>query len=131
MGRLVAGLLGLIFLAGFASALGQAQQEQLFDPYKAEKNIEVGLFYLKKKNYDAAIERFKDAIRYKPNFARAHLLLGEAYEKKGDKQEAIAWYQKYLQILPSADDAEKTRKRIQKLTREIAEEAARRKRRSG
>jgi len=119
----------LWLLGGIGAA--SAQEEAPFDPYKAEKNVEVGLFYFKKKNYDAAIERFKDAIRYKPNFARAHLLLGQCYEKKRDRKEAIVWYQKYLEILPSAEDAENIRKRIQKLTREIEQEEARRKRRSG
>ena len=119
----------LWLMAGAAAAAAQA--EPLFDPYKAEKNIEVGLFYFKKKNYDAAIERFKDAIRYKPNFARPHRLLGQCYEKKKEKQEAVGWYQKYLEILPAADDAEAIRKRIEKLNREIQQDAARRKRRSG
>jgi tetratricopeptide (TPR) repeat protein len=115
-----------------AGAAGAAAQEEApFDPYKAEKNVEVGLFYFKKKNYDAAIERFKDALRFKPNFARPHKLLGQCYEKKRERQEAIVWYQKYLEILPGAEDAASIRKRIERLNREIVQEAEKRKRRSG
>jgi Tfp pilus assembly protein PilF len=122
-----------VLLFGFLGGTGavSAQEEATFNPLRAEKDIEVGLFYLKKKNYDAAIERFKDAILNKPNFARAHLLLGETYEKKGDKKEAVTWYQKYLEILPTADNVPDIKKRIEKLNKEIEQEAARRKRRSG
>jgi outer membrane protein assembly factor BamD (BamD/ComL family) len=40
-----------------AIVCAQAEQEIAYDPYKAEKSLEVGRFYLKKKNYDAAIGR--------------------------------------------------------------------------
>ena len=102
-----------------------APQEPTFDPYHAEKSVEVGLFYMKKGNYDAAIERFEDATRFKPSFARPYLLLGEAHEKNGENAEAVQSYQKYLEILPSAGDAARVRKRIARLTREL-ERAARR-----
>lgn len=121
-------LLLLLFLSSrIAAQVPQepAPQEQTFDPYHAEKSIEVGTYYLKKGNYDAAIERFQQATRYKPNFARAYLLLGEAYEKKGDKSDAVKSYQKYLEILPSAEDAGRVRKRIAKLSRQLERAAAR------
>ncbi len=100
--------------------------EQPFDPYHAEKSIEIGTYYLKKGNYDAAIERFQEAARLKPNFARPHLLLGEAYEKKGDKPAAIKSYQRYLEIVPQAPDAKKVRKRMEKLSREVQKTEANR-----
>ncbi len=104
------------------------RQEQPFDPYHAEKNIEIGMFYMKKGKYDAAIERFQEAARLKPNFARPYRLMGEAYEKKGEKAQALASYQKYLEILPSAGDAPSIRKRIAKLNRELERAARRRSR---
>jgi tetratricopeptide (TPR) repeat protein len=119
--------IGLLFLCGLPPAVAQEPaQEQNFDPYHAEKSIEIGLYYMKKGNYDAAIDRFQDAARYRANFARPYLLMGQAYEKKGDKVSAIAAYKKYLEILPNAPDAEKIQKRIGKLTRDV-ERAARRK----
>lgn len=99
-----------------------------WDPYRAEKNLEIGRFYLKKGNYDAAIERFLDAIRYRSNFAVPHKLLGEAYEKKAEKTEAVKYYRKYLEILPQADDAGKIKKKIEDLDRQIEKERARKKR---
>ncbi len=98
--------------------------EGTFDPYRAEKNVEIGRYYLKKGNYDAAIERFEEATRYKPRFAIPQRLLGEAYEKKGDKAQALQAYQKYLEILPHAADADKVRKRIARLARGLDRENA-------
>lgn len=103
------------------------QPEPVFEPFKAEKSVEIGMFYLKKKNYDAAIERFLDALRYKPGFARPHLLLGQAYEKKGQLDDAIMHYTAYLEVLPNADDAKKVRKKIEDLTKKVERENARRK----
>jgi tetratricopeptide (TPR) repeat protein len=102
--------------------------EPVFDPLRAEKSIEVGLYYMKKNNFDAAIERFQDAATAKPNFARPYLLLGDAYEKKGDRLEAVKALETYLKTLPSASDADKVRQRIDKLNREIQKEARRRSR---
>ncbi|MFY9585068.1 MAG: tetratricopeptide repeat protein [Candidatus Acidiferrales bacterium] len=118
-------LLVLLLLAYAAGARAQSPPEPPFDPLHAEKNIEVGNYYMKKGNYDAAIERFQEAARLKPNFARPYRLLGEAYEKKGDKAEAMKAYRKYLEILPAAEDAGKIHKRVEKLSREL-ERAARR-----
>ncbi len=120
-----------VLLGCFGAAQAQAPAQQppeapAYDPYHAEKSIEVGRYYLKKGNYDAAIERFQEAVRYKPNFARAYHLLGETYEKKGDKAEAVKAYQKYLEIVPSAEDAGKVRKRIDKLSRDLQRAARRR-----
>ena len=103
----------------------EPKQEPAFDPYHAEKSVEIGEFYMKKGNYDAAIDRFLDAVRYKPRFAKPYLLMGEAYEKKGDKAEAVKAYRKYLEILPSGEDAGKVRRRIEKLTRDLARDKRR------
>lgn len=127
----IAGWLTALLLLCVPAAGAQTDTGEFFNPYLAEKNVEVGTFYLKKKNYDAAIERFLDAIRYKSNHAKAHRLLAEAYDKKGDKADAVVYYRKYLEILPAAEDAEKVRKRIEKLNRDLEREKRRRRSRSG
>lgn len=104
----------------------EAKEEEEFDPLRAEQSLKIGEFYLRKKNYDAAIDRFHDAIRYKPNFALPHRRLGEAYEKKREKARAVEYYRKYLEILPAASDAEKIGKRIARLERDIERDARRR-----
>jgi tetratricopeptide (TPR) repeat protein len=116
----------LLFLAA-GTVPCMAQDPAQWDPYKAEKALEVGRFYLKKKNYDAAIERFLECISYRPEYAVPHRLLGEAYEKKNVKEEAVKYYEKYLAILPQARDAEKIRKRIAELKKSVQKSEAEKK----
>jgi tetratricopeptide (TPR) repeat protein len=117
----------VIFSAQQPPPKKNTQPPPTFEPFKAEKSVEIGMFYLKKKNYDAAIERFLDAVRYKPGFARPHYLLGRAYEGKRDYEDAIIHYNAYLEILPQADNAKQVRQRIAQLTRKVERAKARRK----
>ena len=122
----------VLLAAGAAPAQTKPQKntqpEPVFEPFKAEKSVEIGMYYLKKKNYDAAIERFQDALRFKPGFARPHLLLGRAYERKGDFEDSILHYAAYLEILPNAEDAKKVRKKIAGLEKKLERERNRRSR---
>src|SRR6267378_2722460 len=101
-----------------------APPEPVFDPLHAEKSMEVGTFYLKKGNYDAAIDRFMDATHFQPKLARPWRLLGEAYEKKHDSSSAIESYKKYLEVFPRAVDAAKVKKRITLLEEKTGEQAS-------
>jgi len=92
-----------------------APAEPTYDPLRANKSVEIGMFYLKRGNYDAAIERFQDATRFQPKLARSYALLGEAYERKGDVDNALVSYKKYLAVYSTAPDREKILKRIEKL----------------
>ena len=86
--------------------------------------MDVGTFYFKKGNYDAAIDRFVDATRFQPKLAKPWKLLGEAYEKKHANASAIDSYKKYLELLPYAEDAEKVQKRIAALEEKTAQQAS-------
>ena len=90
--------------------------QPVLDPVGAKRSLDVGTFYLKKGDYDAAIDRFKEAADRQPKQAKPYLLLGEAYEKKNDPVSAVTAYRKYLQLYPSAPDEDKVNKRIEKLT---------------
>lgn len=101
------------------SATKSAPDQPTWDPLRAEKDIEVGKYYFRKGDIDAAIDRFEDAAEAKPGFAIPFRYLGECYEKKGKKKPAVKAYQRYLDLYPHAEDAEKVRKRIEKLHNEI------------
>jgi tetratricopeptide (TPR) repeat protein len=92
---------------------------QAYDPYHAMKAMDVGEFYLKKGDLDAALDRFQDAIQYKYDFARPRLLIAQIYEKKHDDAKAIRYYNEYLKVLPGAPDAKKVKERIEKLSRRV------------
>jgi tetratricopeptide (TPR) repeat protein len=101
------------------SATTSAADQPKWDPLRAEKDLEVGQFYMKKGDIDAAIDRFQDAAEAKPGFAIPYRYLGEAQEKKGQKREAIKSYTRYLDLYPHAEDAAKIRKKIDKLYSEV------------
>ena len=88
-----------------------------WDPFHAAQDIDVGTFYMHKGDMDAAIGRFQDAIRLRPNFAKPRILIAEIYEKKGDKSEALHYYKEYLQVFPGAPDAKKVQKKIAELSK--------------
>jgi tetratricopeptide (TPR) repeat protein len=93
------------------------QDDPAWDPFHAQQDIDIGMFYLHKGDVDAAISRFEDAIRMRANFAKPRLLLAECYEKKDDPSEALRYYKEYLQVLPNAPDAKKIRDKIDKLSK--------------
>jgi tetratricopeptide (TPR) repeat protein len=96
-----------------------AADQPTWDPLRAEKDLEVGQFYLKKGDLDAAIDRFQDAATAKPGFAIPYRYLGEAQEKRGDKREALKSYRRYLDLYPHAEDAKKIQKKIDRLWTEV------------
>jgi tetratricopeptide (TPR) repeat protein len=104
-------------------ATENAPDQPKWDPLRAEKDLEVGQYYMKRGDYDAAIDRFNDAIEAKPGFAIPFKYLGEAQEKRKLKKKALKSYQRYLDLVPHADDAEKIRKKIEKLQKEIDKES--------
>jgi len=101
-----------------------ALAEPAFDPYHAAKSVEVGTFYLKKGDYDAAIDRFVEASHYQPNLAKPWKLMGEAYEKKHEYGKAVESYKKYLVLFPHAPDAAKITKQIVELEEKAAQESS-------
>jgi tetratricopeptide (TPR) repeat protein len=97
------------------TAARSAPDQPTWDPLRAEKDLEVGQYYMRKGDVDAAIDRFEDATLAKPGYAIPFRYLGEAQEKKGLKKQAIKSYQRYLDLYPHAEDRDKIQKRIDKL----------------
>ena len=89
-------------------------KEFSFNPLAAIKNINAGNYYFKKGNYVAAKDRYFEATQWNPSSAEAFFKLGEAEEKRHDKQAARAAYEKYLELAQDAKGAEALRKKIEK-----------------
>jgi tetratricopeptide (TPR) repeat protein len=86
-----------------------------YDPHRAEKNIEVGDYYFKLKNYPAAESRYEEALEFKPNDAEATFKLGVAQEIQGKSEEALDSFQSYLKILPEGPHAEESKVAIERI----------------
>src|SRR5260221_4668798 len=101
------------------TATQNASDQPTWDPLRAEKDLEVGQYYMRKGDVDAAIDRFQDATTAKPGYAIPFRYLGEAQEKKGLKKDAIKSYSRYLDLYPHAEDGDNIRKKIDKLRSEV------------
>jgi tetratricopeptide (TPR) repeat protein len=104
------------------NATQNAPDQPKWDPLRAEKDMQVGEYYMHKGDLDAAIDRFEDATLAKPGYAVPFRFLGEAQEKKGLKKQAIKSYQRYLDLYPKAEDKDKIQKRIEKLYKDVEKE---------
>jgi tetratricopeptide (TPR) repeat protein len=85
------------------------------DPALAKQSINIGNYYLKQKNYAAAIERYLEAIEYQPNSGRAYEGLARAYEKNGEIKKAIQAYQTFLEKNPASSSSADFRLKLSKL----------------
>ena len=75
-------------------------------------------------NFNGAIEAFEQALQMNPHSAAAHFELGWlCAEKAADPAAAIYHYQKYLQLRPTADNAETIQSHILRLKQELAKAA--------
>jgi len=83
-----------------------------FNPLEAEKDLKVGLYYYKKGNYKAALNRFREATLWNPTYAEAFLRLGESAEKLKDKKAAHEAYEKYVALAPTDKQAEAVKKKL-------------------
>ena len=86
-----------------------------WDPHKAAKDIEVGDFYFKRKNYRGAEDRYREALFYKDNDAIATYRLAVCLEKMDRPDEARAEYESYLKILPKGPEAAEAQKAVDRL----------------
>jgi len=94
---------------------GDVAEMHPWNPHKAAKDIEVGDFYFKKKNYAAAESRYREALYYKDNDALATYRLGVCLAKMDRPDEARAQFESYLKILPNGPQAEDAKKAIERL----------------
>ncbi|MGH9501072.1 MAG: tetratricopeptide repeat protein [Terriglobales bacterium] len=86
-----------------------------FNPYRSAKDVEVGDFYYKRKNYAGALARYQDAVAFKENDAVANFRMALCYEKLNQPEEAIAHFKEYLRILPQGPLSKPARKALAKL----------------
>jgi Flp pilus assembly protein TadD len=86
-----------------------------WDPHKAAKSVEIGDFYFRRKNFRAAQDRYREALRYKDNDAVATIKLAVCLEKLGVLDDARTEYESYLKILPHGPQADEAQKAIDRL----------------
>lgn len=94
------------------------QEFHQWNPMKAMKDVEVGDFYFKRKNYRAALARYQEALEFKSNDAVATFRLAQCQEKMNDPDSARDNYAAYLKILPGGPFAEEAKKSLERLQKQ-------------
>jgi hypothetical protein len=98
-----------------ASGDSDVSEFRPWDPHKAAKDVEVGDFYFKRKNFRGAEDRYREALYYKSNDAIATFRLATCLEKLERPDEARQEYENYLKILPHGPQAGDAQKAIQRI----------------
>ena len=91
------------------------ETEYHFNPIRAKKELDTGMFYYHKGSYRAAATRFLEATRWNPGWAEAYLKLGEAQAKLKHKEEARKALAKVMELDPSSKEAKEAKRLTAKL----------------
>jgi tetratricopeptide (TPR) repeat protein len=83
-----------------------------------------GKQFLEESNYDKAIGYFKDAYAIDCSVHAMLPIIATAYERKGDKTEAVRALDEYLRRAPAAPDHDVIERRIRNLKEQIARDQA-------
>src|ERR1700722_16012860 len=99
-----------------ASKVSKSDVERAHTVYLSGKG------FLDESNYDKAISYFKDAYSIDCSVHAILPIIATAYERKGDKAEAIHALEEYLQRVPSSGEREIIERRIRNLKDQLAQE---------
>lgn len=90
-----------------------ARQNKRLIEQAADRHYNLGVFYVKNKEYKQAVEEFNKVLEVKPQHAYANYNLGYIYsEYLVDRKKAIEYFKNYLTYAPDAKDADWVRKYI-------------------
>ncbi len=100
----------------FNEAVDAYQKALELDPKNVDVRVDMGTCYRNSGKADMALKEYRKAVELNPNHAFAHLnlavVLGSDFK---DKAQAIKEYEKYLQLVPNAQNAAQVRQQIQNL----------------
>jgi tetratricopeptide (TPR) repeat protein len=85
------------------------------DPNNMYAQFMLGLGGFESGQFDKAIERLTKVVEKQPRNLEAILVLAESYERKGDKDNAVKWYEASKQFFTDKDILDEINHRIQDL----------------
>jgi tetratricopeptide (TPR) repeat protein len=85
------------------------------DPKNMYAQFILGLGGIRSGQYDKAIERLTIVLDNEPGNMEAAINLAEAYDRKGDKANAVKWYSYVKKIIPNEEVQKELDERIQAL----------------
>lgn len=94
--------LGACYVEGTAEpmkGIGMLKEVEKTDSNNVNLQLNFAFFSEKSGQWDRAIARFQKVLKIQPDFIEAYLHLADAYEQKGDKENAIASLEKYKSLI--------------------------------
>jgi len=90
------------------------------DPANPVLRVQLGGLYYSLKQYDQAIDRFREAIELKPDYANGYYNLSYAYRDSGKTLEAYQAMQQVVALVPAdSDDAVKAQDELNQLKSQL------------
>lgn len=85
-------------------------------PRMSQVYYQAGADALNAENYAEAITALQRALEYNPEYGDACYSLGHAYRLNGNSAEAVAAYEKFVELLPNTERANRARRYITELS---------------
>ncbi len=83
----------------------QAATQNRYEPEKAaEINMQLGIEYMRRQQYDIALNRLEKAVEIAPDYADAYNALAVLYDQLGQSLEARQFYEKAVSLDPAGSD---------------------------
>jgi TolB-like protein/Tfp pilus assembly protein PilF len=90
----------LVPLARFDEALEALQRAQALDPVSSIISRDLAVTHYYKRDFELALEQCDHTIEQNPHFSAAYWTLGLVQDERGDFEEAIAAFQRAVQLSP-------------------------------
>ena len=113
--RAVPNCLDAVTHSCWSSPPGRNSASSSIEEQEIAKDIEIGDFYFKEKNYRGAESRYRDALSYRPDEPEATFKLAECLNRLGYNDEAKQKYQAYLKIQFKGPYSERARRALERL----------------
>ena len=80
------------------------------DPKEARRNVEVGEYYFKRDNYEAAAKRFSEAVEYDTSWPESYKKLIETLDEQKEYASAVDVCRKFAENNPESGELDYFRK---------------------
>ena len=88
----------LVAMGRFQESFDQITRARALDPLSISINTSLGWRLYLARQYDRSIEQLRNTLEMDPTYELPHLLLGRAYQQKGDFARAMPEFQKAVEL---------------------------------
>ena len=97
----------------------EEEKIKIHDPEQAKKSVEIGDFYAKRNNYDAAEMRYREAIEYNLKWDVSYRKLIKLLEKQDKYAAAMEICRLFIENNPDSEKVKSFQKSAQKLQKKL------------